>query len=119
MSNININYRNNTIEISKTFAKSAGAYGTNAYNELASARKDFPNFRLVVKSSNSNNTFKGMDYDFMKNYISCHDDAEERTKAFDKLREKDLTYGEIKQWFIATYPVFKDCKTRADWILAA
>ena len=37
---------------------------------------------------------------------------------FEKLCASDISYGEIKQWFVETYPVFKDFKTRAQWILA-
>ena len=40
--------------------------------------------------------FKGMDYDFMKEYIEKHDNAEENMNGFNKLHEKNLTYGEIK-----------------------
>ena len=119
MTNITINYKKNTIEISKSFAKSASAYGTQDYYALVEAKKEFPNFRLVVKTSKSNNTFKGMDFNFMREYISKHDNADEMMESFTKLCDSKLSYGEIKAWFIAHYPVFHDCKTRADWILAA
>jgi hypothetical protein len=49
----------------------------------------------------------------------AHDDAEKRMDFFEKLQLNGLTYCEIKAWFIEQYPIFKDCKTRADWILAA
>lgn len=119
MTNIIINFKKNTIEISKSFAKKASAYGTEAYLELANAKKEFPNYRLVIKSSKSKNAFKGMDFDFMMEYISKHDNAEKHMADFKKLRDSALAYGEIKQWFIITYPIFKDCETRAQWILAA
>ncbi len=119
MSNININYKKSTIEISKNFEKKAQAFGSDAYNELCAARKEFPHYRLVIKANKPNSAFKGMDYDFMMEYISKHDDAAQRKAEFDKLRESDLSYGEIKQWFVSVYPVFKDCKNRAQWILAA
>ena len=119
MTNITINYKKNTIEITKSFEKKASAYGSEAYYELSEARKAFPNYRLVVKTTKSNNSFKGMDYDFMKEYISKHDEDEKRMGKFEKLRACDLSYGEIKQWFVETYPVFKNCETRAQWILAA
>ena len=119
MRNITINFKKNTIEISKSFAKSASVYGTEAYRELIETKKEFPNFRLVVKTSKSNNTFKGMDFNFMREYISKHDNAEQLIADFEKLCDSKLSYGEIKAWFIAHYPVFHDCKTRADWILAA
>ena len=119
MSNITINYKKNTIEITKSFEKKASAYGSDAYYELSEARKEFPNYRLIVKTTKSNNSFKGMDYDFMMEYISKHENAEERLAQLKELRSKSLSYGEIKQWFVETYPVFKNCETRAQWILAA
>ena len=119
MTNITINYKKNTIEITKSFEKKASAYGSPEYTELANARKEFPNYRIIVKSTKTKSTFKGMDYDFMREYIEKHDNAEENMNGFNKLHEKNLTYGEIKEWFIDTYPVFKDCVTRAQWILAA
>ena len=115
MTNITVNYTKNTLEITKSFEKKARAYGSDAYNELTAARKEFPNYRIVVKTSKSNNSLKGMDYDFMREYISKHDNAD---NAGEKLCASDLSYGEIRQWFVETYPVFKDFKTREQWILA-
>lgn len=119
MTNITVNYKKNTIEITKSFEKKASVYGSEAYYELSKARNDFPNYRLVVKTTKSNNSFKGMDYEFMLDYISKHEDPEQRKSEFNKLRDNNLSYGEIKQWFVSTYPSFKDCKIRAQWILAA
>ena len=119
MANITVNYKKNTLEITKAFEKKASAYGSEAYVELSEARKEFPNYRIVVKTTKSNNSFKGMDYDFMVEYISKHENADQRMEAFEKLRACDLSYGEIKQWFVETYPIFKNCETRAQCILAA
>lgn len=119
MKNITINYKNASIEITKTFEKKASAYGSAAYIELCRVRKEFPDYKLVIKESKSSGTFKGMDYNFMLEYISRHENAEQYQAEFDKLRANNLSYGEIKQWFISTYPVFSNCNTRAQWILAA
>ena len=119
MSNITINYKKSTIEITKSFEKQASVYGSQAYNELREARAEFPTYRLVIKANKSSSAFKGMDYDFMIEYIKKHENAEQRKAEFDKLRASGLTYGEIKQWFVDTYPVFEKCKTRAQWVLAA
>lgn len=119
MSNIIINYKKSTIEISKSFEKKARTYGSSEYQELCKVRNEFPDYRLVVKANKSSNAFKGMNYDFMTEYMSKHDNAEERLAEFKKLCENNLSYGEIKQWFIEKYPVFAKCETRAQWILAA
>lgn len=119
MTNITINYKKNTIEITKSFEKKASAYGSAEYRELIDAKKEFPNFRIVVKTTKSSNSFKGMDYDFMKEYISKQENAEKIIEELNKLIDMKLSYGEIKQWFIETYPAFAECKTRAQWVLAA
>ena len=119
MSNITINYKKSTIEIAKSFEKKASVFGSEAYNELCVARKEFPTFRLVIKANKSSSAFKGMDYDFMMEYIAKHENADQRRAEFDKLRENNLSYGEIKQWFVSNYPAFQNCSTRAQWILAA
>ncbi len=119
MSNITINYKKSTIEITKSFEKKASVYGSDAYIELCDARKEFPTYRLVIKANKSNNSFKGMDYDFMIEYINKHDHADDHLEEFNKLRENNLTYGEIKDWFVTTYPIFKEFKKRSQWVLAA
>ena len=48
MSNITINYKNSTIEITKSFEKQASVYGSQAYNELREARAEFPTYRLAM-----------------------------------------------------------------------
>ena len=119
MANITMNFKKNAIEITKAFEKKASIYGSAEYRELIDAKKEFPNFRIVVKTTKSNNSFKGMHYDFMKEYISKQENAEKITEELNRLIDMKLTYGEIKQWFIETYPVFAECKTRAQWVLAA
>ena len=42
MTNITINYKKNTIEITKAFEKKASAYGSAEYRELIDAKKEFP-----------------------------------------------------------------------------
>ena len=119
MKNITINYASKSIEITKSFYKKASEYGSAAYIELSEVRKTFPGFAIVEKAPKVSNTFKGMDYDFMVQYISKKENADEIMEKFNKLREMELTYGEIKQWFIGEFPVFANCTTRAQWILAA
>jgi hypothetical protein len=118
MKNITIDYAKKNIEITKSFEKKAREYGSVAYHELSKVRNEFPSFDIVIKAPKVSNTYKGMDFDFMEEYISKQTNAEELMADFKKLREK-INYGEMRQWFIGKFPVFKDCKTRADWIFAA
>ena len=119
MKNIRLDYAKETIEITKAFEKRASVYGSLANNELATVRRDFPTFKLKITETKGSNGFKGMDYEFMRNYISLHEDSEKNAKDLETLIERKLSYGEIKQWFISIFPVFANCITRAQWILAA
>ena len=119
MKNITIDYAKKTIEITKSFEKKAREYGSDAYKALRDVRNEFEGYELVVKAPKSSNTFKGMDYAFMEEYISKQENADELMEKFNKLRAMKLTYPEIKQWFIEEFSVFANCTTRAQWILAA
>ena len=79
-----INYENRTIEMTKTEAKEAGKYNSDKYNEL----KEIPDFRIVTKSSSrKRDTYKGLTYAYMLNYITKHAKEDDvRMKEFDRLR---------------------------------
>ena len=47
MNNITVNAANNTIELSKKFAKAACQYGTEEYRMLQEVRRDYPGFEVV------------------------------------------------------------------------
>lgn len=122
MKNIKINFASNTIEINAKFANAASEYGSAEYRELMAAKNDFPTFEVKVNkpSTKKNNSFKGLTIAYMEEYIKGHDD-DKKTKMneFNTLRGKNgseisatATYGEIKMWFLNTYPEFE--KTRSD-----
>lgn len=108
-----LNYFNNTIELTPAEAKKASKIGTKLFNQLAETRKVFTNFRVVVivpNKSKRTDTLKGLTYEFMDNYVAEHAN-EEQFKEYSKLREKDIAsgkavmyYGEIKQWFVKQFP---------------
>ena len=77
-----VNEKKNTIEISKAFAKEAKVFGTDEYKNLQEVRRDYPQFKVAVKSiSKKKDSFKGLTLDYMKNYIRKND-TEEMLKAF-------------------------------------
>lgn len=109
-----INDKNRTIVITKKFAAAAKRYGTKEYKNLQKVRRDYPNYRVEVKTvSKKSNSFKGLTYAYMESYIRKHDD-EEMLKAFFVLCGKTeegeaqefaaaASYGEIKKWFLASH----------------
>ena len=115
MANIIINERNKTLEITKKFAAAASRFGSNEYMELKAARSEFPTFKVVTKTTSrkSKDSFKGLTYEFMENYIKSH--KPELLETFYELRGLDAdgkrvelaaaaTYGEIKMWFLTQFP---------------
>ena len=116
--NFKVNFIARTIEVSTSFAKRASIYGSAEYLMLTNAQKAHPEYTLDIQKPKKT-AIKGIDHDFMRNYITTHDEDNKLLDAFDKLVAEKLSYPELKAWFVDKYPVFKECKTRADWILAA
>ena len=110
-----INFNNNTIEITKAFAKKAANPTTEEFKELMELRKNLKGFEVVVKASakkaNKKNSLKGLTYDFMRQYIERHDDDNSSHMVeFNKITVKNddtlatKKYGEVKKWFLEQYP---------------
>ncbi len=116
--NFKVNFLSNSIEVTTSFAKKASIYGSTEYLMLTEAQKAHPTYTLEIQKPKKT-AIKGIDYEFMRNYIITHDENTEMLTAFEKLVKGNLSYPEVKAWFVEQYPVFKDCKTRAEWILAA
>lgn len=111
MSTIRINNSKREIVITKAFAKKAEQFKSDEYYELKEAKADNPTYKVVVRKAPKRDTLKGLNYDFMKQYIERHDDEDGTAMAeFTKMTVKDedklstLSYGEVKKWFLAKYP---------------
>lgn len=117
------------IEMTKNEAKAAGKVNSNEFAELNSLRAAYPNFRIVIRASKSKDSMKGLDTNYMERYIKAHDDAENTIlKEFYALRGLDengvkkefaqtVSYGELKMWFLATYPEVKKMNETVNAIL--
>ena len=111
-----INYEMKKIEITKAESKEAGNPTSAKFEELMKLRSIFPDFEIIIKKTSvKRDTYKGLDYDFMKKYIEDHDNSDENLKEFYKLRGmnengereaqiEEHSYGEIKMWFLSTFP---------------
>ena len=121
LKNVSLNFDVNAIEISESFAKKARFYKSSAYDELMKVQNDHPSFKIVVLKSvpKKNTTVKGINYVYMRQYIEKRDITKELLNEFDKLKEGKTPFFEVKAWFLEHYPELKNCKTKADWILAA
>jgi len=116
MRKITVNHSKKTLEMTKTFATAASKYGTDPYKELVSAKRDFPNYTVIItKASHRKENYKGLTLEVMKKYIIAHSSADSeqmkefisRTKNTDGMRVKVDSYGELRKWFLETYPEVK------------
>ena len=112
---MNANLFSRKIEMTKTEAKAAGKPNTTECNTLLELMKNFPGFQIeIVKSAAKKvDRFKGLDTNYMENYIKSH--KPELLETFYELRGLDAnekkvelaaaaTYGEIKMWFLTQFP---------------
>ena len=74
MNAITINAKNRSIELSKTFAKAASIFGSEEYNQLQVARRDYPNYRMVTikQKSAAKADFANLTYNYMDKYVKDH-----------------------------------------------
>ena len=129
MTNITLNHKNRTIELTKKFAADSSHFGTDEYKMLQEARRDYPNYKVVVASrKNSKNNFDGLNLEYMELYISKHDDEEHTImNTFDVLLARDAAskaaglqaapYLKVKSWFLNQYPVFTQAYNKQAAIL--
>ena len=120
MTNLTINNKARAIEMTKKFEKAASRFGSDEYKALQEARKDYPTYKVIVKTSTtkSKESFKGLTYDYMEKYIKAHDDEAKTIMAeFEMLRgtsaeakealAEACSYQEIKAWFFGKFPAIK------------
>lgn len=115
-SKLTVKYTESVIEMNTTFAKMMENPLSEEYALLQRTRQDFPTFairRRQIKSNPHKDTYKGLTYEYMRDYIILHTVPENKTEAvaeFDemvlisKCHGKALRYPTIKKWFLAKYP---------------
>lgn len=114
MKNITLNFRKHTIEITKAFEKKASTFNSSEYKELVKARKDYPDYRVVVVAGAKSrpDNYKGLTYEFMKKYMEAKQDNEglERLKQIRVMKniklslDKTPSFLETRKWFLEKYP---------------
>ena len=106
-----INYKTNTVTMTKKFAAEAGEYGTEAYHMLMDVRSK--GFNIIVRESKPRKacptriTFKQMEI-----ILSCMDYADERLEqlhtVMDAGKGQKNQYEYVRRWFLANYPHFAE-----------
>ena len=114
------------IEITKSEAKEAGKLNSEKFKELREYMEAYPGYEILIKAPSKRKVeFKGLTYDYMKEYIQKHDDAQKsKMTAFETLIAQSkkngvdgaehleaANYIEVREWFLNT---FSDIKTKKE-----
>ena len=122
-----VNFDNKTIEMTKSEAKQAGVYGSDAYKKLVDMQRDFPQFKIVMikRKQNRGDAMKGLTFDYMESYIKNHGN-DEQMENFETLRNSSdvigavaVSYGEVKKWFLGQFPEIEAYGEKINGILHA
>lgn len=113
---LRINHENKTIVMDRTFAKFAENTRSDEYAHLQQVRRDYPDYTVTTRTIKRNpekETYKGLTYEYMEDYILRHETEEKQLaviKEFNELRtiskchKQGLRYPTIKKWFLEKYP---------------
>ena len=115
-SKLSIKYADNVIEMNTTFAKMMQNPLSDEYALLQKVKMENLGFRVQTRKINTNpkkDTYKGLTYKRMKEYITKYSEGEEQEKNLAELEKmidiskchgQALRYPTIKKWFLAKYP---------------
>lgn len=108
---LRVDFVKQEIIMSRSFEKCASKVGTEEYQRLQMVRNDYPNFTVVrkhIKKAPNKETYAGLTYEYMENYIASHANATEIRMTYDEMRLigacHKVSYPTIKKWFLETYP---------------
>ena len=121
MTNIRINPIAKKIILKSEFAKKALCVGSDQYYELQEAHNAYPDYSIevrTIKKKVGKESYKGLTYEYMEDYISKADPTGAMMIVYNELRYKaechSIRYGHIKKWFLETFPEI-NCFTAEDY----
>lgn len=117
---LKVNHESKTLIMDRTFAKFAEDTKSNEYAHLQQVRRDYPDYSVEVRKIKRNSqkeTYKGLNYEYMEEYILRHETEENALdviKEFNELRtisrchKQGVRYPTIKKWFLEKYPEIEE-----------
>ena len=95
------------IEISKTFAAAAQKANTSAHKQLMDLRKAYPGFGIKVHTTHITSTkqkYKGLGFDEMRRCIIEWDgEGSANLATLDKATADKVPYPKVKHWYLGIY----------------
>ena len=122
---MNANLMTKKIEMSKTEAKAAGKINSEEFKTLRTYMEMYPGYEIQIKATTKRKVeFKGLTYEYMREYIKKHDDDDGTIMAeFNKLTAQDkknkvegtehleaANYAAVKKWFLNKFKEIKEYK---------
>lgn len=113
---LKIDFEKKQIIMDRTFKKNAENTNSEEYAHLQQVRKENPTYTLItrqIKKNPKKETYAGLTYEYMTNYILLHETAETKKAVLAEFNEmilisqchaKSKRYPVIKKWFLTKYP---------------
>ena len=115
---LKIDHKNGKIIMDREFSIRASIFGTDEYNRLQQARRDYDQYgveRKTIKRNPKKEAFKGLTYAYMEAYMDRYNVSEELRQQYRNIRFDvqchSIRYPLVKQWFLKTFPEIKNLGT--------
>ena len=118
---LKVSHEKRQIIMDRAFEKASSIVGSEEYLKLQMAMKDFNTYavtRRQIKKNANKESYKGLTYEYMENYIKTHANAAVIMEEYEELRLRakchSIRYANIKQWFLKTYPQIDDFSAKSE-----
>lgn len=102
-----VDFVNENIEISKSFAAAAQKANTSAHKQLMALRKAYPGFGIAIYTTEiteSKQTYSGLKFDEMRRCIIEWDgENSANLAALNKAIDEKVPYPKVKHWYLGIY----------------
>ena len=116
---IRVDHLNKNILISAAFAKAAMNILNDEYKTLVEVCTLHSNYTVVrreIKKNPEKESYRGLTYEYMENYILNHDLNGDILAYYEELKVRarchSVRYPHIKKWFLETFPEIDDFSCR-------
>ena len=102
-----INVVERKIVLSQRELHAASYYGSDMYYKVSLARKDYPDFDVVVDKKYRTNQSLGLTFEVMESEIRAYDEDGSLLEEFQMLRYTSRSYGYVLKWYTAKMAYYK------------